>query len=167
MKRLKNLFKRGKKRETPTAPMLGDPDVNADLPDPLSLYHRLEETEECKDQFSEEEDSTIFPAEEDVVSKEYAVQWNMTGDLDAFSLMAESLANDTKDEDFFLATFLENNCEEHEDEIHNDDDADYNDDNCHSEDNSEYFVQKSSVIALSNSPIVASISNESSPWDEM
>eukprot|EP00979_Chaetoceros_neogracilis_P015589 scaffold6204_cov154-Chaetoceros_neogracile.AAC.1 len=131
--------------------MLGDPDVNADLPDPLSLYRRLDEAEECNDQFSAEED-TALPFEEDTVSKEFTVQWNVTGDVDAFSLMAESLANDTHDGEFSLASFLENNCEEHEDEIHNDDDvdADYENDNkWYAEDNSEYSVEDSSAITLS------------------
>ena len=74
--RLRNVFKRVKKKDeisqTPPTPMIGDPEVNAELPDPLSLYQPLEEDESIK--------------------IEYTAQW-VPQDVDSFSIMAGSFAS--------------------------------------------------------------------------
>ena len=97
--RLKKLFKRGKKKESSPPPlMLGDPEVNAELPDPLSLYQPLEEEEEkCETAMIESEPNETMknlgenehPTEE---TGEDTTQWTFPSNGDSFSLMAGSFA---------------------------------------------------------------------------
>jgi len=166
-KLLKNLFKRRKKREnqahSPSSPMLGDPDVNAELPDPLSLYRPLEDETQEMDYFNAEQGPFDELADENILSKEQASQWNVDGDFDAFSLMAESFANNTQDGNFSTAHSFE-------DGSHKDDDVDVYDEDfdveCYSDDESDCSLEESSSFAQSTSPTIFSTENESVPWDE-
>jgi len=92
--RLRNLFKRRKNKgevpQTRTPPMIGVPDVNAELPDdPLSLYQPLDEDESIQ---IESDTCSAVPDKNDVVPKEYTAQW-VPQDFDSFSIMAESFAS--------------------------------------------------------------------------
>ena len=168
MKRLKNLFKRRKKGEkrahSPSSPMLGDPDVNAELPDPLSLYRPLEDEGQDKDYSSAQEVLFDVLAEETIASKEQASQWNFDGDFDAFSIMAESFANNTQDGDFSTAHPLEDGSEKDGNVDVYDDDFDL--ERYYSDDESECSLEESSSLAQSTSPTILSTENESMPWDE-
>jgi hypothetical protein len=78
-------FRKDKASQASPRPMLGDPEVNAELPDPLSLYYPLAEEEQMP------HDSTTSSTSTHGAFNECASQLRVNDDLDAFSLVAGSI----------------------------------------------------------------------------